>query len=1127
MRRSLYGIGLACGILVLAALIATSGMGPVRASPASVFTVTKTADTNDGACTPADCSLREAVVAATVHPSASQPEPVWRFRGYTYRGQPGDSTHGLPEVTLRLYGRAQGEPAPGRLILTRQSDGSGFWNFYIIKGYVADIMRLEAEPPAGLAGTGVWTEDGVILDNLTVEWTKPKPEVHMNAFFFDAPTPTPTVTLTPTPSATMTKTPTATYTLSPTATDTPTTAVGQPLLWLPLLLKNYDEPDQRLVFSTYLGGGLIDFGDETVVDASGNVYVCGGTDSRDFRTTAGAYDRMRHGGRDAFVAKFDPEGRLLASTLLGGSGSESCNALTLGPDGTVYVGGGTYSADFPAPGSFMTDNAFIARFDPNLTTLVTSTLIASSHVVWGLDWDAASDLWVTGGSFTARYDSGLNQVCRVALSGGDEGYAMAAAGGYGYAVGQTFARGTRDGFVRKYDAACRPVYEMTIGGSRADWFMDVAVDGSGRAYAFGDTTSPDYPVTGNAFQPSNRGDRDGVLTVLNTAGKGWVYSSYYGGSALEYALGGGLDVDGNAYLTGVTYSNDLVTADPLQGTYAGGGDIFLAKLQVDGAGAPLPLLFGTYFGGSGTDSAYGMAVGPGGGVVLTGITGSSDYPTKIPVQSHYAGGGEDIIVTRLAFGTAGGTDCSAQTDIPQAECVALVALYQSTNGPNWSDSPENGWKVTNSPCSWTGVSCSSGSPRHVIAIDRANCNMAGTLPDLSALTRMEFLNLSSNRLVGGMPDLSALADLQWLYLYSNSLSGNIPDLSALTDLRDLGLSYNKLSGSIPDLSILPNLQRVFLHNNELSGSIPNLSALTNLQGLFLYNNHLSGSIPELAALTNLEYLALNNNQLSGNIPDISALTNLQGLHLYSNRLSGNIPDLSALTNLQQLLLADNHLSGSIVPEHLPPALHDLALDHNHLTGPIPDLSSITGLAFMDVGFNQLSGSIPDLSALANLSTLYVEGNQLSGAVPDWVCHSRVNSLRIDGNMLTAAPGCLETLEPGWAATQTVPPADVQAQELSGNSIRLSWTPILYTGDGGYYEVRCGAQSGGPYTAMGTTAGTGGKTASGLTLDGLTPAATYCCVVRAFTPAHGDQQNDLTSIDSAEVTATTSPASASR
>jgi hypothetical protein len=96
---------------------------------------------------------------------------------------------------------------------------------------------------------------------------------------------------------------------------------------------------------------------------------------------------------------------------------------------------------------------------------------------------------------------------------------------------------------------------------------------------------------------------------------------------------------------------------------------------------------------------------------------------------------------------------------------------------------------------------------------------------------------------------------------------------------------------------------------------------------------------------------------------------------------------------------------------------------------------------------------------------------------------------------------------------------VQATAASATSVALSWTPIPYTGDGGYYDVLAALQPGGLYTSVGKTAN---KSAGGLTVSGLTSGASYSFVVRSFTPKHGLQQNDLLSDASDPLAVTLTP-----
>lgn len=456
-------------------------------------------------------------------------------------------------------------------------------------------------------------------------------------------------------------------------------------------------------------------------------------------------------------------------------------------------------------------------------------------------------------------------------------------------------------------------------------------------------------------------------------------------------------------------------------------------------------------------------------------------------------------------------DCAVQTDVPQAECEALLSLYNSTDGPNWTD--HTGWNDTNTPCSWYGVTCEAG---HVLNLVLDDNQLNGTIPDLSALMGLERINLGSNQLSGPVPDFSASASLIYLALDSNQLNGSIPDFSALTSLEHINLGNNQLDGMIPDFSALVNLQYLYLNDNQLSGSIPNLSTLTSLQMLDLGNNQLEGTIPDFTTLTNLRILYLDNNLLSNSIPDISTLTLLQYLSFRNNQLSGSIPALSTLTSLKSINLGKNQLSGPIPDLSALTALQLLYLNDNQLEGSLPDLDLLTDLQFLWLGNNRLSGAIPDLNLLTELHTLGLENNQLSGSVPVSVCQV-LTSVDLEYNKLavdTAAP-CVDVIALDWKDTQTVPPTHIEAGLQSADAIRLTWDAITYVEDGGYYEVWGKEHAESTYTLMRTTTD---KTVTSAVLDGLQPGVSYDFVIRTFTPAHDNQQNDLMSVYSTVITA---------
>jgi Leucine-rich repeat (LRR) protein len=199
--------------------------------------------------------------------------------------------------------------------------------------------------------------------------------------------------------------------------------------------------------------------------------------------------------------------------------------------------------------------------------------------------------------------------------------------------------------------------------------------------------------------------------------------------------------------------------------------------------------------------------------------------------------------------------CSDITEISQVECEALVALYNSTDGANWTDN--TGWLLVETPCTtpWHGLTCNQG---HVTGLDLRMNQLTGSIPpELGNLASLENLVLSENQLTGSIPaSLGGLSQLGRLHLYTNQLSGEIPpELGGLSNLDDLLLADNQLTGGIPaELGNMTSLNYLYLGNNQLTGSIPvEFGALTNLINLSLEGNPgLAGPLP--SAMTNLTLL---------------------------------------------------------------------------------------------------------------------------------------------------------------------------------------------------------------------------------------------------------------------------------
>lgn len=180
-------------------------------------------------------------------------------------------------------------------------------------------------------------------------------------------------------------------------------------------------------------------------------------------------------------------------------------------------------------------------------------------------------------------------------------------------------------------------------------------------------------------------------------------------------------------------------------------------------------------------------------------------PTRTPTPTPISGAGGTF------------TSCADVTEIPQAECQALVDLYNSTNGQGWTNSA--GWLQTNTPCSWNRVTCNG--PR-ISQLNLSSYNLQGTIPASIGNLNLDSLYLSANRISGTIPSSTGnMSNLRNLFLNNNQLTGSIPtSLGNLTDLEILELKYNQLNGTIP--SSLANLTAIIgrngtLDNNSLTG----------------------------------------------------------------------------------------------------------------------------------------------------------------------------------------------------------------------------------------------------------------------------------------------------------------------
>ena len=178
------------------------------------------------------------------------------------------------------------------------------------------------------------------------------------------------------------------------------------------------------------------------------------------------------------------------------------------------------------------------------------------------------------------------------------------------------------------------LYSTYLGGSSSDYGDGISLETDGRAYLTGLTRSSDFPTVNPYQAVYGGGDYDAFVTALSSTGSALYYSTYLGGSGDDCGKGISVGTDGAAYLAGITGSSDFPTVNPYQVVRNGFDDVFVSALSSTGS----TLSYSTYLGGSGGDSGYGISLGTDGRASVTGLTGSSDFPTVNPYQAGYGGG---------------------------------------------------------------------------------------------------------------------------------------------------------------------------------------------------------------------------------------------------------------------------------------------------------------------------------------------------------------------------------------------------------------------------------------------------------------------------------------------------------
>ncbi|RKD34044.1 DUF7948 domain-containing protein [Lacrimispora algidixylanolytica] len=317
------------------------------------------------------------------------------------------------------------------------------------------------------------------------------------------------------------------------------------------------------------------------------------------------------------------------ATYLGGSLSDDGRGIAVDTRGCAYVTGTTSSVDFPVtPGAFQTTLAgsrdvFVTKFASNGGSLIYSTYLGGSNIESdnSISLDSQECAYVTGRTLSADFPI--------------------TPGAFQTTLGNIFV-------TKLAPDGGSLIYSTFLGGTGNGTAYGIAVDPQGHAYVTGNTSDLNFPVTPGAFQTTKIGFESGFITKFSPDGGSLIYSTYLESSGQDVINDIAVDVQGYAYVTGVTNSPDFpVTPGAFQTTSTGSSAI-ITKLALDGSA----LIYSTFLSGTATTSAgHSISVDSLGYAYITGRVNGAGFPvTPGAFQTTYGGGLADTFVSILSSG---------------------------------------------------------------------------------------------------------------------------------------------------------------------------------------------------------------------------------------------------------------------------------------------------------------------------------------------------------------------------------------------------------------------------------------------------------------------------------------------
>lgn len=381
-----------------------------------------------------------------------------------------------------------------------------------------------------------------------------------------------------------------------------------------------------LIFSTFFGGSEHELITGVAVDSNDNIVVAGNTGSSDFPVVNPIQENntgVSGDVTDCFIAKFSEDGQsLLFSTYYGGTSNDYLYAMAIDSNDQIVITGTTQSTDFPLLNPVQDSNngfldIFVSLFEADCQSILFSTYLGTTGIDHGRDvkFDSEGNLWLTG----------IAAVGDLATEG---------------AYQEEYAGGISDTFLAKFNTSGNLEYLTFLGGAALEWGNALAIDSGNNVIITGFTTSDDFP-TMNSYQNERVNFADVFITKFTPDGHDLLFSTYFGGSLVDYGNAITIDSHDNIVVTGQTTSDDFPTTLPYNTSDAYHTNVTLLVLDSDGA-----LISSMAFGGSHHDVGIEIVWHSEYRFFILGYSESADFPVCNALQATY-GGESDMFITNI------------------------------------------------------------------------------------------------------------------------------------------------------------------------------------------------------------------------------------------------------------------------------------------------------------------------------------------------------------------------------------------------------------------------------------------------------------------------------------------------